>query len=200
MDTMSKKASTKHKAGVKQKPKLPHEEKEAAAAVPVMAHRLLLGLTERQIALFLLEFLLLSAGLLWVWYQVGEYYQAVVFFVARLILLAMGYTAEQIAGLDFSGAYLVNFNLVPLLALAVATPKLVLRRRLQLLAIGVPILFALHVLDSVAHLSHFIEYYYLHRLGFATLIVDSLGVIGLAVVFVIWFAICYTEFFSRSVA
>jgi hypothetical protein len=51
------------------------------------------------------------------------------------------------------------------------------------------------LLDIVAHLPHFIEYYYLHRLGFATLVVDSLGVIGLAIVFVIWFAICYTEFF-----
>jgi len=193
---MSKKASTKRKAGVKQKP-LP-EEKEAVAAGPVVARKLLFRLTEGQIALFLLEFLAISAVLLGVWYHIGEYYQAVVFFVARLILLALGYSSEQIAGLDFTGAYLVNFNLVPLLALAIATPKLTLRRRLQMLTIGVPILFLLHVLDIVAHLPHFIEYYYLHRLGFATLVVDSLGVIGLAIVFVIWFAICYTEFFSRS--
>jgi hypothetical protein len=195
---MSKKVSTKRKAKGQQKP--PHEEKKAAAAVPVMARKLLLGLSEREIALFLLEFLLLSAGLLWVWYHLGDYYQALVFFVARLILLALGYTAEQVAGLDLPGAYLVNFNLVPLLALAIATPKLSLRRRLHMLAIGVPLLFSLHVLDIVAHLPHFIEYYYLHRLGFATLVVDSLGVIGLAVVFIIWFAICYPEFFSRSVA
>jgi exosortase/archaeosortase len=87
---------------------------------------------------------------------------------------------------------------VPLLALAIATPTLRLRRRLQMLAIGVPLLFSLHVLDIVAHLPHFIEYYYMHRLGFATLVVDSLGVIGLAVVFIIWFAICYSEFFSRA--
>jgi hypothetical protein len=198
MDTMSKKGSTKRKAGEEQKPKPPHEEKESATAVPVMARKLFLGLTERQIALFLLEFMLLSAGLLWVWYHLGDYYQVVVFFVARLILLALGYSSEQIAGLDFTGAYLVNFNLVPLLALAIATPKLSVMRRLQMLAIGVPALFALHVLDIVAHLPHFIEYYHLHRSGFATLVVDSLGVIGLAVVFVIWFAICYTAFFSRS--
>jgi hypothetical protein len=195
---MSKKGSTKHKAGEKQKPRPPHEEKEAAAAVPVMTRKLLLGLSERQIVLFLLEFMLLSAGLLWVWYHLGAQYQAVVFFVARLILLALGYSSEQIAGLDFTGAYLVNFNLVPLLALAIATPKLALLRRLEMLVIGVPALFALHVLDIVAHLPYFIEYYYLHRLGFATLVVDSLGVIGLAVVFVIWFAICYRAFFSRS--
>jgi hypothetical protein len=198
MDTMSKKVGTKRKAGEKQKPKPPHEEKESATAVPVMARKLFLGLTERQIVLFLFEFLLLSAGLLWVWYQVGAQYQAVVFFVARLILLALGYTGEQIAGLDFTGAYLVNFNLVPLLALTIATPKLSVRRRLEMLAIGVPVLFALHVLDIVVHLPHFIEYYYLHRLGFATLVMDSLGVIGLAIVFVIWFAICYRAFFSRS--
>ncbi len=174
------------------------KEEAGAAAVPVMARELFLGLSERQIVLFLLAFLAISAVLLAVWYYIGAQYQAVVFFVARHILLALGYSSEQIAGLDFTGAHLVNFNLVPLLALAIATPKLSLRRRLQMLAIGLPILFSIHVLDVVAHLPHFIEYYYLHRLGFATLIVDSLGVIGLAIVFIIWFAICSTEFFSRA--
>jgi hypothetical protein len=174
--------------------------KKEGAGAAAEQKSLFFGLREREILLFLLEFMVISALLLVAWYHLGAYYQAIVFFVARLILLAMGYTAEQIAGLDFTGAYLVNFNLVPLLALAIATPKLRLRRRLQMLAIGVPLLFSLHVLDIVAHLPHFIEYYYLHRLGFATLVVDSLGVIGLAIVFIIWFAICYPEFFSRSVA
>jgi hypothetical protein len=190
---MSAQASTKRKTSGKKRPKEPQQAEPAVARV--VEKQLLLGLTERQIALFLLEFLAISGGLLWVWYSLGAYYQAVVFFVARFILLAMGYSAAQIAGLDFTGAYLVNFNLVPLLALAIATPKLSVRRRLQMLALGLPVLFFIHVLDIVAHLPHFIEYYYLHRLGFATLVVDSLGVIGLAIVFVIWFAICYTEFF-----
>ena len=45
-----------------------------------------------------------------------------IFFFAKLILIAMGYTPAQISAVNLSGAYLVNFNLVPLVALAIATP------------------------------------------------------------------------------
>ena len=31
----------------------------------------------------------------------------------------------------------------------------------------------------------------MHRLGFATLVVDSLGIVGLAIVFIIWFALVF---------
>ena len=182
---MTVKANEKRKA----------KKSEGAEEVKVDEKERILGLNEKQIALFLLEFMLVSAVFLGVWYYIGEFYQAAVFFVARHILLLMGYPAAQISGMDFSGAYLVNFNLVPLLAFALATPKLATRRRLEMLAIGIPVLFLLHVLDIVAHLPYFIELHYLHRLGFATLVVDSLGVIGLAVVFGIWFVICYQEFF-----
>ncbi|MBN1763143.1 MAG: hypothetical protein JW878_08750 [Methanomicrobia archaeon] len=195
---MTRKANKKRKAKAKKKlegaegVKEKEEEKEDKP--------LLFGLTDRQMVLFLLGFMLVSAVLLGVWYSIGEFYQAAVFFVARHILLLMGYPAAQISAMDFSGAYLVNFNLVPLLALAIATPKLAMRRRLEMLAIGIPILFLLHVLDIVAHLPYFIELHYMHRLGFATLVVDSLGVIGLAVVFGIWFVICYQEFFRGEQA
>ncbi|HUV02114.1 MAG TPA: hypothetical protein VMW67_01480 [Desulfobacteria bacterium] len=195
---MTVKANEKRKAKAKKKSEGAERVKEKEEEEKEKP--LLFGLSDRQIVLFLLEFMLVSAVFLGVWYYIGEFYQAAVFFVARLILLLMGYTPAQISGMDFSGAYLVNFNLVPLLALAVATPKLVVRRRLEMLAIGVPILFLLHVLDIVAHLPYFIELHYLHRLGFATLVVDSLGVIGLAVVFGIWFVICYQEFFRGEKA
>ena len=39
---------------------------------------------------------------------------------------------EQINALNLGKAYLVNFNLVPLVALAIATPKLMLRKRTSL--------------------------------------------------------------------
>ena len=55
---------------------------------------------------------------------------------------------EEIVNLS---VYLVNFNLVPLFALAIATPKLALRRRIETLAIGIPILFLLYVAVLVAH-------------------------------------------------
>ncbi|MBN1455773.1 MAG: hypothetical protein JW945_05955 [Methanomicrobia archaeon] len=154
------------------------------------------GMSSKELVIFLLAFLALSIVFLALWYYIGAYYQAAVFFVAKYILLALGYSYEQIAGMDFTGAYLVNFNLVPLFALALATPRLSLRQRLAMLAIGVPLLFVIHVLDIVAHLPHFIELYYQHRIGFATLIVDSLGVIGLAIAFGIWVLICYRAFLS----
>jgi hypothetical protein len=197
---MTEKATEKRKAKVQQQKKSEGAERTIDKEEAAKEKPLLFGLSDRQIVLFLLGFMLISAVFLGVWYYIGEFYQAAVFFVARRILLLMGYPAAQISGMDFSGAYLVNFNLVPLLALAVATPKLTVRRRLEMLAIGVPILFLLHVLDIVAHLPYFIELHYLHRLGFATLVVDSLGVIGLAVVFGIWFVICYQEFFRGEKA
>jgi hypothetical protein len=197
---MTVKANEKRKAKVKKKSKVAERVKEEEKEEEVKEKPLLFGLSDRQIVLFLLEFMLVSAVFLGVWYYIGAFYQTAVFFVAKQILLLMGYPAAQISGMDFSGAYLVNFNLVPLLALAVATPELTVRRRVEMLAIGVPILFLLHVLDIVAHLPYFIELHYLHRLGFATLVVDSLGVIGLAVVFGIWFVICYQEFFRGEKA
>jgi hypothetical protein len=74
-----------------------------------------------------------------------------IFFFAKLILLAMGYTPVQTSAVNLSGAYLANFNLVPLIALAIVTPKLGMRRRCEMLAMGIPLLFLLHVLDLIAH-------------------------------------------------
>ncbi len=155
------------------------------------------GLSAKELMIFLAAFMAVSLVFLALWYYIGAYYQAAVYFVAKYVLLALGYSYEQIAEMDFTGAYLVNFNLVPLFALALATPKLSLRHRLEMLTIGVPLLFFIHVLDIVAHLPHFIELHYLHRVGFATLVVDSLGVIGLAIAFGIWLLVCYRAFLGE---
>ena len=152
-------------------------------------------LTEKQIVLFLFEFMVVSALVLGVWYYIGEFYQSAISLVAGRVLLLMGYTPLQISAVDLSGAYLGNFNLVPLVALAIATPKLVMRRRVAMLAIGIPLLFLLHVLDLVAHFPM-----YFHGSGFAQVIVYSIGVGGVALPFIIWFVICYLEFFrARTV-
>ncbi len=159
----------------------------------VKEKELILGLSS--ILVFLLEFMVVSIVFLGVWYYIGEFYQGAVFLVAKHILLLMGYTPLQISAVNLSGAYLGNFNLVPLVALAIATPKLELRRRIEMLAIGVPILFLLHVLDLVAHFPYAKEMY-IQSPGFATLIVDSIGVVGLAMVFIIWFCIGYRDLFE----
>lgn len=156
-----------------------------------------LNLDEKQIMIFLLEFLAVAVVFLAVWYYIGGFYQGAIFFVAKPILLAMGCPPALIMAafshLEQAGGYgyLANFNLVPLVALAIATPKLVLRRRIEMLAIGVPVLFLLHVLDLVAHYPMDV-----HHSEIARLIVYSIGIGGVAIPFIIWFAICYREFFK----
>lgn len=147
------------------------------------------GLSEKYILVFLLEFLTVSAVFLGAWYYIGVFYQGAIFFFARHILLAMGYSPLQISAVNLSGAHLMNFNLVPLVALAIATPKLLVRRRVEMLLIGVPVLFLLHVLDLVAHLMYF------YGSGIAQVVVYSIGVGGVAMPFIIWFFICYLAFF-----
>ncbi len=162
-----------------------------------------LGLSGRRILIFLLEFMAVSAVFLAVWYYIGELYQGAIFFFAKHIWLAMGYTPLQISAVNLSGAYLVNFNLVPLVALAIATPGWGLRERGEMLVIGVPLLFLLHVLDTVAHLPYFYEML-MQSPGFATLIAYSIGVGGVAMPFIIWFALffrketCTSTFFLKK--
>ena len=93
--------------------------------------------------------------------------------------------------MNLSGAYLVNFNLVPLVALAIATPGWGLRGRGEMLGIGIPLLFLLHVLDLVAH---FPMYFYGSEI--ARMMVYSIGVGGVALPFVIWAVFAF--FFSKA--
>ena len=158
-----------------------------------MKKSVLFGLSERDIIIFLLLFLLVSALFLGVWYYMGPYYQSAVFAFASVLLRLMGYTPLQIAAVNISGAYLGNFNLVPLVALAIATPRLALRQRLEMLGIGLPVLFLLHVIDLVAHFP-----LYFHGSQLAQMIVYSIGVGGVALPFLIWFMLCYASFFKGS--
>ena len=150
-----------------------------------------LKLSPKQIIVFLLEFMAVSAVFLAVWYYIGEFYQGAIFFFAKHLLLAMGYTLAQISAVNLSGAYLVNFNLVPLIALAIVTPKLAMRKRCEMLAIGIPLLFLLHVLDLIAH---FPMYFY--GSGLARMVVYSIGVAGVAAPFIIWFCMIYRDLFE----
>jgi hypothetical protein len=174
----------KEKEKGKRKAKVKKKEKDAGG---------LSGLNEKLIVLFLLEFMVVSAVFLGLWYYIGESYQSTVFFFAKYILLLMGYDPLQISAVNLSRAYLGNFNLVPLVALAIATPKLAMKRRIEMLAIGIPLLFLLHVLDLVAHFP-----LYFHGSEIARVVVYSIGVGGVALPFIIWFILCYQEFSSGS--
>jgi len=142
----------------------------------------ILNLSRNQLLLFLIEFLVVSAIFLAGWYYIGRWYQNLVFNFARLVLLAMGYTKLEIG--DLSDAYLVNFNLVPLIALAVVTPKLTLKKRIEILVIGIPVLFFLHVLDIVVRFPM-----YINHSEFARMVYASIGVAWMAVPFIIWVVI-----------
>jgi hypothetical protein len=166
-------------------------ESESEEMEKVKVKEGILKLSPKQIMIFLLKFLAVSAVFLVVWYYLGEFYQGVIFFFAKLILITMGYTPVQISAVILSDAYLGNFNLVPLVALAIATPGWGLRDRGEMLAIGVPILFLLHVLDLVAH---FPMYFYGSE--FAQFIVYSIGVGGVAMPFIIWVVLAL--FFRRD--
>jgi len=122
--------------------------------------RLKLNVSSRQIIIFLIEFMAVSVVFLCIWYYIGEFYQCVIFFFAKNILIAMGYTQLQISAVRLSHAYLVNFNLVPLFALAIATPKMPLKSRIEMLAVGIPLIFLLHVFDLVMH---FPMYFFIAR-------------------------------------
>ena len=145
-------------------------------------------LREKQLLLFLSAFLFASAAFLILWFYVGEFYQYTVFSVAAFILNAMGYSEAQISAVNLTRAYLANFNLVPLIALAVTTPRIAWMKRVKMLAIGFPVLFSLHVLDIIAHFPM-----YFHDSEFARIIVYSLGVVGVAAPFIIWFVLIHDD-------
>ena len=143
--------------------------------------------------LFLSAFLFASAAFLMLWIYIGEAYQNIVFIVAKFILRAIGYSESQISAVNLSGAYLVNFNLVPLFALAAVTPRISLIKRAKILVFGFPLLFSLHVLDIIAHFP-------LHFYGseLAWFIVNSIGVASIAAPFVIWFIFVQEDLVTSS--
>ena len=145
-----------------------------------------LNVSSKQIIIFLIEFMAISVVFLCIWYYIGEFYQCVIFFFAKNILIAMGYTQLQISAVRLSHAYLVNFNLVPLFALAIATPKIPLKSRIEMLAVGVPLMFLLHVFDLVAH---FPMYFYDSEI--AKFIIYSIGIGDIVLPFIIWFIFSY---------
>jgi len=151
--------------------------------------RLKLNVSSRQIIIFLIEFMAFSVVFLCIWYYIGGFYQCIIFFFAKNILIAMGYTQLQISAVRLSHAYLVNFNLVPLFALAIATPKMPLKSRIEMLAAGIPLIFLLHVFDLVMH---FPMYFYGSEI--AKLVVYSIGVGNVAMPFVIWFVFFVKNF------
>ena len=136
----------------------------------------------KKLIIFIGKFLVAATAIFAIWIFVGKYYQAAVLAVANLFTRLMGYSLVQRAIMHPENAYLGNFSLVSLLALAAVTP-IPLARRGKMLLSGLPILFALHVIDVVAYFPA-----YFHHSEFAAMMVTyTIGICGLLAPFAIWY-------------
>jgi len=90
--------------------------------------------------LFLAKFICLTAPFVWLW-QVGglEAYHALYSPIASAIYESLGFEGVATPGRD---RYI---NIIPFLALMVLTPKMSIRRRLVGSAIGLLVLFLMHI-------------------------------------------------------
>ena len=90
--------------------------------------------------LFLVKFVCLTAPIIWLWHIRGwRYYHALYSPIASAIYVWLGFEGIATPARD---RYI---NLIPFLTLMVLTPNLSTRRRLGGTAIGLVILFAMHI-------------------------------------------------------
>lgn len=137
-----------------------------------------------------------------IWIFIGKFYLLIIAYSSKYILIAMGYKVLLITTGDspflvykgvemgMKGSHLSNFNIVPLVALILAVPGIELRKRVNMLIIGIPAIFLLHLVDFVSHIPMYFD-----GSEFAGLIVTSIAVGGMALPFLIWFALTHKELF-----
>ncbi|KAA0001725.1 MAG: hypothetical protein FE048_05000 [Thermoplasmata archaeon] len=117
--------------------------------------------------------------------------------MSKFFLGFMGYDAKLVfnheiyfvcrsAQVGLTNAELVNYNLIPFLALIIATPKISKWRIGKSLLIGLPIFFVFHIVNMVAHFP-----YYYENSSFARGIIFSFGIINMGLPFLLWFILCY---------
>ncbi|CAD7773080.1 hypothetical protein AIOGIFDO_01345 [Candidatus Methanoperedenaceae archaeon GB37] len=162
---------------------------------------------------FLIRFLALTALLFLVWIPIGEKYLDLLAWVSKYVLLLLGYHVEVVTGKTLlamgynvgasetpfflcqgviigmeSHAQLSNFNLVPLIALILATPGVLPMRRVKVLLIGLFILFCAHIVDLASH----VPMYCGGSEAWETVVI-FMSVSRVAVPFVLWFVLVKRE-------
>ena len=148
---------------------------------------------------FIIKFLILTFVLFLIWIPLGEKYLVLLAWVSKYVLWVMGYNATLVtngspfflyhgAMIAMENAHLANFNIIPLVALILATPRIDLIRRMKMLAIGLFLLFCMHVTDFVSHFPM-----YFHGSGIAETVVIFMAVGEVAVPFVLWFVLAHKE-------
>lgn len=146
---------------------------------------------------FLARFLVYSVLFFFLWTFIGKYYLISLAFVSKIFLGFMGYNAKLVfnheiyficrgAQVGLTNAELVNYNIIPFLALIVATPKISKWRIGKSLLIGLPIFFIFHIVNMVAHFP-----YYYENSSFARGIIYSSGIINMGLPFLLWLILCY---------
>jgi hypothetical protein len=148
---------------------------------------------------FLIKFLILAFVFFLIWVPLGEKYLLLLAWVSKYVLWIMGYHVTLVTDgtpffiyrgieIGMKDAHLANFNIIPLVALILATPRIEPVRRMKMLAIGIFLLFCLHVTDFVSHFPM-----YFHGSGIAEIVVIFMAVGEVAVPFVLWFVLAHKE-------
>ena len=149
---------------------------------------------------FLIKFLVLTFVFFLIWIPLGEKYLIMLAWVSKYVLWLMGYHATLVTdgtpyflcrgymiGME-RYAHLANYNVVPLIALILATPRIMSMRRMKMLTIGLFLLFCTHVVDLVSHVPM-----YCSGSGIAETVVIFMSVAKVAVPFVLWFVLAHKE-------
>jgi hypothetical protein len=145
---------------------------------------------------FIGKFLLFSTILFFIWVFLGRYYLIFLASVATPFLHLMGYAVDLVVGdqimftylgaqMGLTHAELTNYNIIPFIALLIATP-LPSGRLIRNLSIGIPILFLFHLIDLVAHFPLYYE-----QSAAANFITSFSAVTRMLIPFILWFALCY---------
>lgn len=156
-----------------------------------------LSICSDSLVFFACRFFLFSALFFAIWIYIGRYYLISVAHISKLFLGFMGYDASlsvnhyiilnsSYGEFDVTGAELINYNIVPFLALVLSTPRINARRVLKAYVIGLPIFFLIHVINLVAHFP-----YYIHGSSAARVIISSAAVINLGLPLLLWIILCY---------
>ncbi len=153
---------------------------------------------------FLVKFLILTFVLFIIWIPVGEVYLLLLAWASKCVLWVMGYQVTLITegspvfiyrgtAVGMEDAHLANFNIIPLVALILATPRIETVRRVKMLAIGMFLLFAMHIIDFVSHFPM-----YFSGSGIAEIVVIFMAVGEVAVPFVLWFVLAHKEILGNG--
>lgn len=146
--------------------------------------------------LFIAKFLFFSTVLFVPWMFIGRFYLIFLAQVATPILHLMGYAVELVindqimftylgAEMWLTHAELTNYNIIPFIALVLATP-ITFRKMINNLLIGLPIIFIFHLINLLAH---FPLYYDANE--FANFITSTSAVTQMLIPFMLWFAVSY---------